>query len=67
MNQFLLCTEHWHFKDQAVIPEIRRLNSLKSFDYQPLLAVIGGIKQRKSKAALLEQHVPHVFTPGGVL
>lgn len=44
-NQFLLCTKHWHFKDQAAIPKLGGLTRRKTFDDQPPLAVIGGIKR----------------------
>lgn len=49
------------FKGSDGDSKITRLNSLKIFDDQPLLAVIGGIKRRKSKAALLNS-MYHMFS-----
>lgn len=44
---------HQAFKGSARDSEIRRLNSLRTFDDRPLLTVIGGIKRRRAKLLCL--------------
>lgn len=57
-----ISARHQAFKGSAWDSEIRRLNSLRTFDDRPLLTVIGGIKRRRAKLLCLMAR-QHIFIP----